>query len=147
MDYSEQLNTALAEMVAPIQAHLDQIEREIEDAETKLAALKEARKRATTVLYDADPSLKPSKTKSKSNGGTTSRISPARMELFREWVEANRDDINEGVGISGTDLSFKHPELFGNQSTANKALKELHEEGVLRLDSMGRGGRKNYKVV
>jgi hypothetical protein len=147
MDHPSKLDSVLSEMIAPLQAHLEEIDGEIADAEDRLATLREARKRTAAVLYSADPSLKPEKPKNKSNGGSNSRVSPARMEAFREWIEANRDDINEGRGLNGTDLTSEHPELFGNQSTANKALKELHEEGYLRLDSMGPYARKNYKVV
>lgn len=143
--YAEQLRDELDALLQPLYQRRALVESDIAATEERLRILKRAKKQVDAVLRESSRSLGPEPKKKKT--GTTTQISQERMQRFEQWLSENREEINAGSGINGSGLAREHSELFGNQSSANKALKALHERGVLVLDSVGPYVRKNYKVV
>jgi len=150
MEYVDLLKGELHDLVQPLSLKLTQLETRIEETEAELHELRALKNSLTSVVYKLDPSLAPPP-QIKRNGGrgkNEGQISQAKLNEFMDWLNRNRDQINAGVGIYASGL-LDDPDftVIRNGSSISKALALFHERGILVIDSVGAGGRKNFKVV
>jgi hypothetical protein len=142
MDALARLEQSLQPFTESLAEALLEVSAEIAQRERELSELRQARRRVLSLRKTLDPSL------------NARRASPARdfsqasYEQMLDWLQANREQINAGIGIYAGGL-HADPDftLVRDKSRLSKMLARAHEEGILRIDSMGRGSRKNYKVV
>lgn len=139
----ERLEQELAPMADTVRGTLEKIDSEIEIAKTELRGLSAMRTRMQNLLKQLDPNGVPKKTSTRKR-----EMSGAAYQAFTDWLVLNREQINEGVGIWASGLQ-RDPEfkIWPSQSQISKGLSQAHDDGLLRIDSLGQGGRKHYKVV
>jgi len=135
---SNHFEQAMRQAVDPISQELTMIEERIGEMEAELSTLKAMRTKGLKLLAILDPE----KAEPKKKTAREYRISEARLEqvmaTLRSWNGDgvfNSDQVAERTGIHVT--------------TIHKVLKELHEQGRIRLDHMGgpRNTSKFYAVV
>jgi hypothetical protein len=146
MSYQERLERELREMAEPLIAQMREIDRLIEERTNELAELREHAKRLLVIARAVDPEQfapKPQRNRPAEVG-----VSEETLQRFHAWLLDNSEEINAGTGVYSSGL-YEDPnfDLIKNSSQIAKALRELHNRGLLRLDSRGMGGRKNFKVV
>ena len=124
---------AMKEAASPISKVLTVLDQEIERLEAELAEAKSARTRGRKLVAMLDPDSAKPKPKGKSH-----EISVNQLAMILGAIRAN---VN-GQGTFWAEDVGRWAEV--HQTTANKALKALHEQGQIRLDHMG-GARKTTK--
>ena len=143
------VRTELAAIVSPLAEVVEKLNATIAERESELDGLKEARREAERAIRAADPSALPERPKPGPRK-TTGRAPVAESTLARitEWLEARRPEFANGNGgftaaslVSRTDFDLV------SRATANNALAQLHERGVIRLAKRGQGGSKIYVLV
>jgi hypothetical protein len=144
---SQQLDESLREAVAPVVEQVERLDAVIAKREAELASLRETRKRAQRVLFALDPQRKPPKGESTSGqrAGALARAereNAEKLQRVRAYVTRNG---NGEIGVS--DLTAA-PELAGiGRGKLTELLARLADEGTLRLDRIGSGGAKIYRLV
>jgi hypothetical protein len=138
----------LKEASTPLLKALDGVEAEIEGHEMRLKELREDRQKLTTVLRRIAPEAVPAAPK-KEKKDLPDRPAAGVMSTLAEWLRNNAATVNENGGFHVTGLVQNFPPVreIGNQSTISRAMRWLHEDGVVVIDHMGTGGSKYYKVV
>jgi len=160
----ERLAAEIASITQPLVNHFNQIDHEIKSKEKELSELRAARTQLRGVLRGIDPELVPPAYQSngkkggkRDRSGQDKNVAAHKLDAFGAWMKEHAETINGQGGIhasgiidgSGTvRIDYWDPEIgIGNQSGISKALAVLHEQGIARLDHMGNGGAKFYKVV
>jgi hypothetical protein len=141
MDYLRELEAELQPFTETLHSSLTRIDSQIESHTRELKALGAARKRITSLIRQLDPEVPKKKTPAQ-------EIGQASYDAFVEWVMEHREKIDSNGGIFAEGL-YSDPEftVIADRSKIGKAMRRAHSDGILRIDSTGRGGRKNYKVV
>ena len=155
VDHEKRLEQEVAALMGPLRAHYAEVEKEIERLQKQITSLRRTREeirrlvRVTDIQFAARPQNGQPKKKKKGTGG----ISEEKLQTLTDWLQKRSKVLNEGKGFYGLQLLREYPPPesdlpFNNQSTLAKALRILHERGVIRLDGVGgSGGSKFYKTV
>ena len=151
MATSDNIHSRLSELAEPLRDQLDDLVKEIAQAEESLGALRQAKRDLTYVLARIDPTYVDAEVKrfkkSKPTSEPRRRQGQASMTpAIRDWVMEHREDLSKDGGFSAASMIRGGFDLV-SQSTLNRALLTLHEEGLLRIDHTGFGGSRYYKVV
>jgi len=139
----QQMKETLDRVLAPLSEQLSTVDSEIATQEAELKELKEVRTQIVAILRRIDPSLAPT-AKKKPEGAP---VSEERVREIQEWLLANAEILNANGGITTSSLRERPDFPFSNKTATSKALIVLHDRGVLRLDRIGRGAARYYKVV
>lgn len=142
---TEQIQAQIAEITQPLQDQLARLDQEVEQREAELKEVRAARTQLRTVLKG----LTPSENGTKKKGTSRSAVpSPERMEKFRVWLIGHAEVLNVN-GFSAPSLRRDYPDHLpiGSASGVSAACRELHEQGVLGLTRVGRGGERFFKVL
>ena len=143
-----QMREALQRIIEPVRREVEAIDQRLTVIEAERADLMTARREALAVIRAAEPREygKPGP-KAKTNSHVAEETRTALIEFLR--VHAN--EFPEGFNVRA--LS-DDPRLNLNKTTIARALPELADEGVLRLDRLGylgehKTGRESriYKAV
>lgn len=140
----ERLEQDLAPLADTVRGTLSKIDQEIEVCKIELRGLAAMRTRMQNLLKQLDPNAAPTSKKEQKKR----QIGGPAYQAFTDWLVLNREKINEGTGIWASGLE-RDPDfkIWPSQSQISKGLYQAHEDGILRIDSLGQGGRKHYKVV
>jgi len=134
-DHQERLEREFA----PTLTHLREIEGQIEFHKGEIAKLSDIHRRLQAIeriIHPPEP--KPKKAKPSSNGV----VSEAVLQEAIVYLRSSYPDDDIYGSLLVRDEGWKP-----SDSHTSKILALLHEQGVLRLDSKGIGGRKNFRVV
>lgn len=155
-----QLQEEIDAIAAPLVARYEQVKRDIETRTAELDELRRARTQLARVIRNINPSLIEPPTfrinGKKKKSGPGGGIAPERVERFANWLRQNRDAINAQGGVHASGIidgngivRFPGYEVEGvnSQTVISKCFQILHDQGVVRLDHMGNGGAKFYKVI
>lgn len=133
----------------------ERVVAELEEAQAKVTTLTEERRELLHVLRWLDPDnpayqpAKPGpKSKPKSTRDTSEwTVSEEKLTKIAEWLKANQDN-GLADGFTGTGL-YKRADFLsiGSAETVRRAMPELAERGIIRLDRLGQGGSKVYKLT
>jgi hypothetical protein len=151
MTTSDNIRSNLMQLIEPIRDQLDALDNEIAQAEQNLAVMRQTRRDTVRALSVIDPTFVTAteqKPKPKSpRPESRTKISSETLTSVRDWIVDHRTELNttsfSAAGLRRRDdwgLPFR-------QQPTVEALKRLHEEGLLRLDSTGVAGSRYYKVV
>lgn len=150
-DQIQRVDAAIAAAVRPVLEELAELERQIEAKELELTTLKDARTRAKKIAHLLDPEQPPGKgqktnrkpakpgTKSSSDYNIKEETVEKVYAYLAQHVPAGETFYATGIHGNGLD--------FVSEPTLNVALRRLHDQGRLRLDSVGNGGRRNYTLT
>ena len=143
MDVSR-LDEQLDELISPLTKMLAEVEDEIRATEDLLGELRDARRKLVSVRDKIHPPVKQNGRVDQQVG----QVAETKIVALADWFQAHRDEVNSGRGAYASGL-YENPDftVITNQSQISKALAILHSRGIIRLDSVGMGGRKNFKVV
>jgi hypothetical protein len=150
VDQVAEAEQEILDLFAPLKARDAELAREIAELEEQIHRLRSVRTRVRAVIRTSEPDY------GKKNGRpTTGRgIADDRLERFAAWLVENAAELNamhEGLGFyaSGLEREWQDrlPADIKRQTDISKAVKVLHERGVIRLASVGNQGRRNFKVV
>jgi hypothetical protein len=153
VDHIARLQQEMAAITKPLSDHYAELERTIAGMETELNALRKARTQLRQTLRAIDPELVP--TNGKKKLPAAKKHSGATLKLTMEWLSARRDEIDAMGGIHASGIVNGHGELLRpdwdvpitSQASVSAALRQLHDQGFLRLDHLGNGGARYFKVV
>ena len=137
--YTERLERDLRAITEPLMQQLKDIDGEIEGMTKELSELRAHRTKLVTIARQIDPELAPVK-KVQSKAGPT--VSDKMVGEVLDWLKEHRAEIDfhaSGLMANGYDVT--------SASQLSKALGVLHDRGLIRLDHMGKGGAKFYRVV
>ena len=140
----EQVRAELVALTAPLWDHLKQIEGRIEEAEEELRDLREGRRQIAEILRKIDPDSAPKKNGKKKYG---LGVGEERLATITLWLRERREELNAGEGFYASGLAEDETFPMRTGPESAKALRILHDHGIVRLDHVGTGGRKFYKVV
>jgi hypothetical protein len=159
----EQLAAEIASITQPLVAHFNRIDGEIKSKERELSELRAARTQLRGVLRGIDPELVPpayqsnGKKKDQRNRSGDKNVAQHKLDALLAWFQTHSERINGQGGIHASGIingngvvviDFWDPEIgIANQTGLSKALVTLHDRNLLRLDHLGNGGAKFYKVV
>lgn len=134
MSTPEQVQEAMAEIVAPLREQLAKIEREIQIREDDLVELRKWRTKVTRMLANVDPGFTAkTKPKPKSKLPSDYTISEQRVQAITDYLRAHANGQPFTVpGLTGAE-DFE----LGSKATVSVALRLLADRGVLRLDRAG----------
>lgn len=141
---NEYLNEALGGLPDRLRDALGQVEGAISEAEAHLQELRQDRGQIQRVLKTIEPETSKTNTK-KVRSKTTGQVSDERLRELEDWLRAHiKDKPFYSTAIAGRG-DFN---VLSGQSTLSRALRVLHERGVIRLDGVtGSGGRKTYRLT
>lgn len=140
-----QIDAALEASVAPVREQLATLDREIQETEEQLAALRKLRTRARRVLgalgdEDHRTGPKASKPRPFKHGD------PTLPETQQKVLDYVRRRFGPGVDITGPEIQTA-PDRPVSHSAIVRALRDLHESGDLRLLRRGGEGLHNQTKV
>jgi hypothetical protein len=138
---------ALNELIAPLRERATALEAVIEKKQSELAALQAARRRVMKTLATLDPEMPAPGRKPGSAASQNKVVAPETLERVTAWLREHQKEINGNGGFSAPTLVTQFGFDVVSRATLTHALKELHADGVLRLDHRGMGGAKFYKMV
>jgi hypothetical protein len=156
------LEEAMSVLIPPLQEQLAEVNKAIEDKKheqeevaarflIELGELREARRVVTHTLRSINPDLAPplivkknGKVKAKAAKRDRSQslsnqagVGQEKLDRLTRFLQDHREEINANGGMSARTLVAAHPELhglIGHRSSIAKAMKVLHEQGLLVLD-------------
>lgn len=145
-DRIRELQQAIAGTLDPIRQQLAEIESLISELELELDELRKLRTAARKLLAVTDPEV-PIRGRRSAQGATTlprtHPVAAAKLRAVEDHVRSTYGDGREFTGAeideSGA-LPLKRPLIIN-------ALNQLHGDGVLRIDHLGQGGRKFFRLV
>lgn len=141
------IRNAIDAALAPLREQLAVVDAEMERVQVELVKLRAMRAEVMKVLRAADPTtVAPGRAPGGGKPKRTGRgIGEERIEAIFEWLQENAD--GEAFHASGLARRDDFSIARGQQSTISKALVELADRGLLRLDHTGTGGSRFYKLV
>ena len=152
----ERLQQEIAEITQPLVTHYKEVGEEIGRREKELADLRAARNQLAKTIRSIDPELiEPYFKNGKKNGGGKSKSSDPSAERVAAclvWLQEHKEEVNANGGFHATGLEARYGEKGDKtfpilyQSGISKVLRRLHNQGALRLDHLGTGGAKYFKV-
>lgn len=144
------LAQALSDTLDPVKKHLETIEKQIAEKETELAELREVRNIAARIVRTVDPDAAPAKTPGKKTpGGSSYGVSP---ETAREALVVIRKHYTPEDDLVASDMA-RNAKLQAalpsnkSQSGISRTLLELQNQGLIRLDRLGVGGKKFFRLI
>jgi hypothetical protein len=159
--YLTRLEEAMSNLIGPLQEQLAEVNRAIERKEqerdaaaarfgAELAEIREARRAITNTLRGINPDLAPSlykkngKKKSAKKEQGTSRhgaLGQEKLDRLRDFLQEHRDELNVEGGFKAGMLAERYPEIdaLASRAALQKALSDLHEQGILHLDRWVKG--------
>lgn len=144
-----QLGESLRTVVQPLAELVEKLDAAIAEREQALAQLRDLRRQATRVTNAADPTTKPGRKPTKAGAAAT-------VQMHQHARAAKKQRVHDAVVAlgSGVDISSDvHADVNGNgQPSISRGmiydlLRELRDDGVLRLDHTGNGGKAFYRLV
>jgi hypothetical protein len=137
----EELLETLSNVAPPLHAQLANIDLRLDEAVKQVEELRATKNDLLKVLRVIDPDGVPSEKKKR---GPQMRVSEERVEAIGEWLRANMN----GAEISAQDLREREGfEVLRDQRSIQVALDTLADRGLLRLDRVGKGNRRFYRMV
>jgi predicted transcriptional regulator len=158
-DHAGRLSAEVEALLQPLHQHYEELTREIDEAETKARDLRAVRTKVRAMIRLGDPDFAKrayagnGKPKAKAGDGP---VTPETIDRLGDWLVANAEELNalnDGEGFYASGLARDRDDLPGGvnrqQSRISWSLKKLHERGVVRIASKGKGsgGRLYYKVI
>jgi hypothetical protein len=126
----------LLRIVEPVKREVAEIDARLEVIEAERADLLTARREAMNVIRVADPAEREkAKPKAKAHTNGSSYVSDDVRATIVGLVREHADEFADGFNVGALD---RHPEMRLNKSTLARALPLLADEGVLRLDRVGK---------
>jgi Mg2+ and Co2+ transporter CorA len=157
-DLAKSLSEALLGTAEPVKEEVAKIDEEIQSREQsrkelleEIHELKQVRQKAMRMLAIADPSLR-LKGRRKTAATNTHRAerealkSKEKREAVLTYLQAHAAELNES-GFVASSLHNANGLTGIGKSLLQKIVEQLADEGVVRLDRIGRAGGKIYKVV
>jgi len=133
-DHQERLEREFA----PTMTHLREVEGQIEFHKAEIAKLQDIHRKLAAIERIIHPPAPKPKPKASPNG----TVSEATLQEAIVYLRASYPDediySSRLVADEGWTPSDSH---------TSKILAELHQRDLIRLDSKGIGGRKNFRVV
>ena len=157
LDHEARLEKEVAAFMSPLREHFAEVEKEIDQLQKRISNLRRTREeirklvRVTDSSFAVRPHTKNGSPKKKRQGHAG--IADEKIQALADWLQERATTLNKDKGFYGMALLRDYPPEesnlpFTNQSTLAKALRVLHDRGVIRLDGVGgSGGSKFYKVV
>lgn len=138
------MSATFEEAIGPLLDAHAAIEADVTEMEAELAALKEKRNRLRNAVRALDPERFATPNGKKAKGKPKAKYGPAK-----ETVDYVRDFLLDKItGEFGSTLLVEHPDYKGvGASTLPAVLRQLHEEGVIRLVRQGKGSSRYYEVI
>lgn len=133
------------EAIQPLLDGYAALEADVAEKEAELAALREKRNRLKNAVRAIDPERLP-----KSNGHKPKAAKPKKYAPGKETVDyVRRFLLDTGLtGEFGSTKLVNDPDYHGaGASTLPAVLRQLHEEGLLRLVRKGKGASRYYEVI
>ena len=144
-----QLDTNLRTVVQPLAELVERIDAAIDEHVQALAQLRELRRQATRVTSAADPTSKPGrKPKAQAHAAvvaTHQRARAAKKQRVHDAVLALGPGVDITSDVWGAVNGNGQPAI--SRGMIYDLLRELRDDGVLRLDSTGNGGKAHYRLV
>jgi hypothetical protein len=154
-DYLAQMQEEVTRLTQPLLDQYNGLDGEIKKREREIVSMRKARTQMRTMIRAINPELIPVNGKPKKKG-VEGAPSGERLDAFTDWLRENADEIDARGGVhasglrndkGGTEWPTYPQDLIGHQSGISKALQVLHDRGIVRLDHVGNGGAKFFKVV
>jgi chromosome segregation ATPase len=125
----------------PLKEEMARVEAEIAEAEKRLRGLRQKRTGLGRALAALDPqwAASNSKRKPKNTGKTASQT---KVDEVAEWIREHKPSET----FTNHDLSREIPL---HSTTVARVTKQLHDEGVLRIDHMSgrRNTERNFRLI
>jgi hypothetical protein len=137
------LSGTFEEAIVPLLDAHAAIEADVAEQEAVLAELREKRNRLRNAVRALDPERLPA-------NGSKQKRARGKKPFSSESLAYVRDFLldREFQGEFGTTLLLEHPDYQGVRSTSlAPILRQLHEEGVIRLVRQGKGQSRYYEVI
>lgn len=153
-DYLVQMQEEVARLTQPLLDQYNALDAEIKKYEARVSAMRRARTSMRTMIRAINPELIPVNGK-KSGKNPGNQVSAKRLASFEQWLREHSEEIDAAGGVYASGLVSAKGKIvwpgydadLRHQSAISKALATLHDRGVLRLDHLGNGGAKYFKVV
>jgi ribosomal protein L29 len=141
----------LEELVKPLHAQLDSIDKQVKQKQGELAELREARRSISAVLTQLDPEHKKKKdavSERRKNQASYGRVSAEKREVILAFLREHEEELNVNGGFSAP-MVQKMPGFseISSNATLNWALRAFHDEGTLALVGRGNGGSRLYRFT
>jgi hypothetical protein len=155
---AEQLKADMEELRAPVESHLRAIRARLEENKKESYELRGMLRTYEALMRGLNgevvvPGPKPG-TGGRPKRQAERRFSDEKIQASIEWLQENREWLNEGQGFSVPSLlerseTLRQSPLPNGQSQLAKMLAQLHEREILRISEWGgyRGSQKFYKVI
>lgn len=146
---AETMRRTLDATLQPVRDQLALVDDEIARLSKELTAVRNVRQDLARVLRAADPDTpRPGikhgqKLKTASGKG----VSEERREAVHAWLLAH---IRNGETFYASALVTRpdwDESKLGTQSNLAKSLNSLHDQGLITLDRLGKGGAKHFKLA
>jgi hypothetical protein len=153
----ETVRSALEQIIAPLREQLELVETRETVLETERAQLRQLRQELTAALKAVAPEWAEERErirKARTNGhlarrgmerGPQGGVSQEVRDDVYAWLEQLAPDYPEGLIAS--QLAKLDGAPPGGQSRLSTVMLRLQEDGRLRLDHVGKGNRKFYKLA
>jgi len=135
----------MRELAGPLRDELKKIDREIATLKSQMTALRADRSDVQRVLKLLDTSPANRQTV-KVDGGAAARAAE-RDRRIRDYLDANAAELAEG--FTCTDLARRLTQVGPaiSPEKVRTVVRDLHSQGVLRVDKVIRGGAPLYVIV
>jgi hypothetical protein len=144
-ELARNFQAALSGTAEPVREQLETIERTIAERERELAELRKLRTAGHRLLaiIDPDSKPKPAPKRDRSGRGDRPRVSAAKVDALADWLRAN---YSSDEGFTVPELTRREDFDLMSRATTDNAVRQLAEDGRLRLDHVD-GNARVFKLV
>lgn len=147
-----QVAEQMREVLAPMQAQLDELNAGIATRTRELSEMREARTMIIGVMNKLDPTVS---TKAKSNGSpngaaaVASRSFDLKLAKVREVVEQHPELFEDGTTANALGDHWREQGWQPQVSlvTIRRCFELLRDQGIMRADRVTKGGGMSWKLV
>lgn len=139
----------LAGIIGPLRERRREIERRLAALAGETEELRAARRDVDAVLSRLDPTSATLPKPSGNNAARSERVHRERVAAIRAFVDSRPDALADGFTATALieRMRAENAEPRMTTDTARRAIDELRDQGVLRLDRVTQGGGKLYMLV
>lgn len=142
----------MSDYLEPLKAELRAVEKDLRELETHLAERRREAGRLRKGLYALDPAWAAEQRRSRKGGGpgSTARRADGSYAISKEKLDTLHEYVREHFGDGSTFVAKDLPldELGMSTATRSQALNALQEQGLVRLDKLGKtGGAKHWALI
>lgn len=139
------MSATFEEAIQPLLDAHAALDADVKEKEEELSALRDKRDRLARAVRALDPERLPG---GKKNGRVRERDRARFSQKSVDYVRGFVQNYSMALGEFGTTKLLEHPAYEGvGSTTLSHVLRQLHEEGTLRLVRTGKGLSRYYEVI